>query len=132
MSKIKILSVGKTKEVWLQDALIEYEKRLPYTVDWILCKNDNQLEAQVPASFIALDPTGQAFTSPEFATWFEKTAPRAFVIGSAEGLTPTLRTRASQLISLSPLTFTHQMTRLVLLEQLYRATQILKNTGYHK
>ena len=55
-----------------------------------------------------------------------------FVIGGAEGLTLKMRQNATALISLSPLTFTHQITRLVLLEQIYRAFEIKRGSHYHK
>jgi len=128
--KLAIYTVGKAKEAWLQGALSEYEKRLPFSIDWHLAKSDALLHA--PPAYVALDPSGQTFTSESFAAWFYATSPRAFVIGGPEGLTPQAKQQASSLISLSPLTFTHQMTRLILLEQIYRATQIHKGTQYHK
>lgn len=132
MPPINIYTVGRAKESWLQTALAEYEKRLPFVVRWHLFKDDATLMVKVPATYVALDPMGTAHTSESFANWFTKSYPRHFVIGGAEGLTEPLRRNAQTLISLSPLTFTHQLTRLILLEQLYRATQIEKNTSYHK
>ncbi len=125
--KISIYTVGKTKEVWLQQALSEYEKRLPFSIDWHISKT-----LTLPPTYVALDPTGTPHTSESFASWFYAISPRAFVIGTADGLTPTEKAQATHLISLSPLTFTHQMTRLILLEQIYRATQIYKGSSYHK
>ncbi len=134
MVKIKIYNTGKSKEPWLIAALAEYEKRLPFPIEWKLYKDDNSLYTAVAKlpSFIALDPQGQSMTSENFATFFEIHSPRHILIGGAIGLPPPIKAKASHLISLSPLTFTHQMTRLILLEQLYRATQILKNSNYHK
>ena len=132
MPPINIYTIGKAKESWLQEALAEYEKRLPFTIRWHLCKDDAALAAKIPNTYIALDPTGTTHTSESFAHWFIQSYPRHFIIGGAEGLTPKMRQNAQDLISLSPLTFTHQLTRLILLEQLYRATQIDKNTDYHK
>ena len=141
MIKIKILTIGKNKEAWLHDALAEYEKRLkPFcTFEWILAKNDVQLEefSKREGKFIALDPLGKSMTSEQFASWLSKAmvdynSRLNFVIGGAEGLTPYLKKNASFLWSLSPLTFTHQVTRLILLEQIYRAYEINRGSGYHK
>ncbi|MCB1116969.1 MAG: 23S rRNA (pseudouridine(1915)-N(3))-methyltransferase RlmH [Chlamydiia bacterium] len=134
MAKIKIYNTGKAKEPWLIAALAEYEKRLPFPIEWKLYKDDESLYAAAAklSSFIALDPNGQSMTSEDFALFFETHSPRHILIGGATGLPAPIKAQASHLISLSPLTFTHQMTRLILLEQIYRATQILKNSSYHK
>jgi 23S rRNA (pseudouridine1915-N3)-methyltransferase len=138
---ITLFSVGKNKESWLDEALSEYEKRLKGSIklEWVLLKNDVELEKAVfeEKNYIALDPLGKAFSSEEFSRFFIKNIEQdggkmRLVIGSSEGLTPKLRSNAKSLISLSLLTFTHQITRLVLLEQIYRAVQIHKNTPYHK
>ena len=141
MIKIKILTIGKNKEAWLHDALSEYEKRLkPFcTFEWILAKNDVQLEefSKREEKFTALDPLGKSMTSEKFANWFAQAAidyhaRLSFVIGGAEGLTLFLKKNASFIWSLSPLTFTHQLTRLILLEQIYRAHEINRGSSYHK
>ncbi len=141
MIKIKILTIGKNKETWLHEALAEYEKRLQSfcTFEWILAKNDVQLEefSKKEGKFIVLDPQGKSMNSEKFASWFAQAAMDYnsrlnFVIGGAEGLTPLLKKNASFLWSLSPLTFTHQITRLVLLEQIYRAYEINRGSAYHK
>jgi len=141
MIKIKILTIGKNKEAWLHDALAEYEKRLrPFcTFEWILAKNDVHLEeiSKKEGKFIALDPQGKSMTSEKFAEWLSKAlvaynSRLVFIIGGAEGLSPSLKAQASFLWSLSPLTFTHQATRLILLEQIYRAYEINRGSAYHK
>ena len=71
-------------------------------------------------------------TSEAFADWLYSKAPRHFIIGGPEGLPSEIISKADTLLSFSPMTFTHQITRLILLEQLYRATQIHKGTAYHK
>lgn len=138
---ITIFSVGKNKESWLDEALFEYEKRLKGTakIEWVLLKNDADLEKAVLSekNYIALDPLGKTFSSKGFSSFFVKNIEQEggkirLVIGSSEGLTCKLRSNAKSLLSLSSLTFTHQITRLVLLEQIYRAIQISKNTPYHK
>ncbi|MBS0628360.1 MAG: 23S rRNA (pseudouridine(1915)-N(3))-methyltransferase RlmH, partial [Verrucomicrobia bacterium] len=134
MYKITIFSVGKTKESWLLEAISEYEKRLKATIDlqWVFVKKSEQLDAlleQVP--FIALTPEAKQYSSEEFSFqmhhFLEKLGSRiAFLIGGAEGIAPKLLTKAFATISFSKMTFTHQMVRLLLIEQIYRATEIEK------
>jgi 23S rRNA (pseudouridine1915-N3)-methyltransferase len=141
MYKLKILSIGKTKESWLEDALQEYTKRLKssMTFEWIFAKNLEELEnlAEKTSSYIALDPQGIQLSSVAFAKQLHRSlleggSRLCFVIGGAEGLSSKIKLKASLLISLSTLTFTHQLTRLILLEQIYRATEIEKGSSYHK
>lgn len=80
---------------------------------------------------------GKTFTSEEFSKFLMENLESEggklrLVIGSSEGLTPKLKNKAKYLISFSKLTFTHQITRLILLEQIYRGIQISKCTPYHK
>lgn len=140
MYKIRLLSVGKTKESWLNAAIDEYVKRLKESliIEFIWAKNDEQLVslAEKEPFLICLDETGSQMTSEEFAVFLEKNLEKggsrlAIVIGGAEGLSPVLKQRFP-LISLSMLTFTHQLARLILVEQLYRAMEILKGSKYHK
>ena len=141
MFKIKIFSIGKTKETWLQQATEEYHKRIKNTiqVEWVLCKNDEQLASTLEkeSCWISLDPKGSLLSSEEFSTFLfsqleEEGSRLNLVIGGAEGLPPGIRKKSKSLISLSKMTFTHQITRLILLEQLYRAMEIRKGSGYHK
>jgi 23S rRNA (pseudouridine1915-N3)-methyltransferase len=141
MIKIKIYSLGKTKEDWLQDALDLYETRLKSSIsfEWILAKNDEQLKQflEKEANFICLDPNGKQYSSEEFSVFLIKSIQEArsrlsFVIGGAEGIPVSLKTQAKRLLSLSRMTFTHQITRLILIEQIYRALEIEKGSAYHK
>lgn len=140
MIKIRILSVGKTKEMWLEEALSEYLKRLKTTlrIEFVFAKTDLQLMEWLEKEplVIALDPRGKLLTSEEFSTLLfnqiEAGGSRlAFAIGGPEGLPQEVRQKTF-LLSLSPLTFTHQLARLVLVEQLYRAVEIAKGSPYHK
>ncbi len=141
MYKIKIITIGKSKEKWLQDALEEYTERLKpsITIEWILAKDNEKLKQLLEKveSYICLDPRGKLLSSEQFSDFlideFQKKGSRLnFVIGEAEGLTPEIKKGASHQLSLSPLTFTHQLTRLIFLEQLYRAIEIDKGSAYHK
>lgn len=140
MPKVKILSVGKNKEKWLEEALGEYIKRLRPTleVECLWAQDDSQLAhlALKEKTVICLDPQGKCQTSEQFALFFQEQLEKggarlSFVIGGAEGLSAEMK-RHYPLISLSSLTFTHQIARLILIEQIYRATEILKGSQYHK
>ncbi len=139
MYKIKIYSPGKIREEWLNRAIDEYKKRLQKTIEiiWLHPKTDKELTELVlkERGAIALDPTGKLLSSEEFASLLYETMERdgarlSLVIGGCEGLPKELDFLPK--ISLSKMTFTHQMTRLVLLEQIYRAEQIQKGSLYHK
>jgi 23S rRNA (pseudouridine1915-N3)-methyltransferase len=140
MLKLKIISVGKTKETWLNDAIDEYKKRLSpvLQIEFILAKNDANLIEQLKneSQFVCLDSTGDMFTSEQFSKFvqdqFISNGSRlTLVIGGPEGLPNEIK-KKSPLISLSLMTMTHQMVRLILLEQIYRAFEIAKGSKYHK
>ncbi|MCB1085056.1 MAG: 23S rRNA (pseudouridine(1915)-N(3))-methyltransferase RlmH [Chlamydiia bacterium] len=133
MLKVKVYTPGKLREAWLKEALSEYEKRLKGTVsiEWIF----QNIPPERP--YYCLDPQGKMLDSIEFSTFLHKAWEQAgsrlnIVIGGPEGLLPPVLGGAEEVISLSPLTFTHQMARLILIEQVYRAVQIQKGTPYHK
>lgn len=140
MIKIKLLSVGKTRESWLEEGLREYVKRLSSLVqfEFIWLKDDQALEQAClkEKDVILLDPRGTSLDSPGFSQYLfqeiEKGGSRiVFAIGGADGFSDAIRKRF-QRISFSPLTFTHQMSRLILLEQIFRAFEIRKGSAYHK
>jgi 23S rRNA (pseudouridine1915-N3)-methyltransferase len=138
--RIRLLSVGKTKESWLEEAVADYVKRLSSQVDFefIWVKDNYQLEQKISKELhvILLDPQGAIMTSEAFSQFLMKEIERgnsriAIIIGGPEGLTPTIKAKFPQ-ISLSKMTFTHQITRLILLEQIYRAFEIERGSQYHK
>jgi 23S rRNA (pseudouridine1915-N3)-methyltransferase len=140
MYKIKILTIGKTKENWLEEALSEYYKRLKPTaqIEFVYVKDNDQLLSMVEKndSIVALDACGDQMDSLSFSTFLlqklEQGGSRlTFVIGGAEGLPAAIK-KSYPLVSLSPLTFTHQIARLILVEQIYRAFEIEKGSRYHK
>lgn len=136
MFKVKVFTIGKCKEEWLAVALSEYEKRLrgKLSIEWFLAKDNEQLiEWARQETYVALDPKGELLTSEAWSEKMLKLGLRLnFVIGGAEGLPAQILKGAQFKWSLSPLTFTHQITRLILLEQLYRATEIERGSQYHK
>ncbi len=140
MQKLKVISVGKTKQKWLDDAIKEYIKRLSQTLEmeFIWAKDDDGLIKLVNKedNVVCLDPQGKMYTSEQFSEFildrFEKGGSRlSLVIGGAEGLPPEFKLK-HPLISLSKMTFTHQCTRLILIEQIYRAFEISRGSKYHK
>lgn len=141
MFKIKILTLGKVKEEWLENALTEYEKRLSRicTIHWVLAKDKNRLKrlCEKESFFIALAPNGKNYTSKSFSQKLSmqlqtQHSSLAFLIGGIDGIDTGLLKKAYDIWSLSALTFTHQIARLILLEQIYRAFEIQKGSKYHK
>ncbi|MDO8873770.1 MAG: 23S rRNA (pseudouridine(1915)-N(3))-methyltransferase RlmH [Methanoregula sp.] len=158
--QIRVITVGKIKEKYLQDGIAEYEKRLrPYmklqiveiaeekrpasatpSVERIaLEKESERILAAVPeGSFlIALDVKGLSWSSEELAASFREWElsgqnQLAFVIGGDLGLSPAVIARSDLRLSLSKMTFTHPMARLLLVEQVYRAFRIIRGEPYHK
>lgn len=140
MLKLKIISIGKTKEEWLHEAIEEYVKRLSplLKIEFTWAKNNNhlmELLADEPV-VICLDAAGKMFNSEQFSEYLHKQFVKAksrlvMAIGGAEGLPEEIK-NAFPCISLSPMTMTHQIVRLVLVEQIYRAFEIAKGTKYHK
>lgn len=138
MFKVKVITQGRCKETWLHSALAEYEKRLKHKmqIEWVLVDSPKELEeAALKEPFlIALDLNGKYLSSVDlsrkiFTQWGSRFS---FAIGGAEGLSAEVIQKAHFRLCLSPLTFTHQMVRLILVEQLYRALEIEQGTSYHK
>ena len=141
MFHIQIFTIGKNKETWLTQALLEYQKRLQsqFSFTWKLVKNDQELLSTTSkeSRLICLDSSGIIFSSEEFShilfQQLEKHGCKLnFVIGGSEGIPKALLDRADLIWSFSKLTFTHQQVRLILLEQIYRASEIQKGSQYHK
>ena len=153
---IKLLAVGKTDNPALQQLIDMYEKRLSYYINFELqllpdIKNSKSLsEEQQKAKegelilgnvasshhLILLDERGKEYTSIAFADELQKKMNTGikqltFVIGGPYGFSQAVYQRANSKLSLSKLTFSHQMIRLFFVEQLYRAFTILRNEPYH-
>jgi len=146
-----ILAVGKKHESWVLEGIDRYQKRLKalFLPEWILMAHSSYdgVRARQDESerilgrlaaydfIVLLDERGKTLDSPAFAGMLEAQLDRSqkvlIVIGGAFGVTPELRERADLVWSLSPLVFPHQLVRLVLTEQLYRAQQITTGGSYH-
>ena len=142
---LKIIAVGKMKRAELRTLCDEYSKRLSrYGGAEIIEIKDSDAEteagvmlgklANFKGRIYALAEEGKTATSREFSKMIESDLLRggsAFVIGGPYGLSDKIKERADVLLSLSPMTFTHEFARAILLEQIYRAKTISANTGYH-
>lgn len=153
---IKLLAIGKTDSTELQQLISMYEKRLGHYVNFNLelipdlKKTKNLSEQQqkekegelilkqlVPTDvLVLLDESGKQYSSVEFSSYLQKKMNSGikqlvFVIGGPYGFSDMVYQTASGKISLSKMTFSHQMVRLFVVEQVYRAFTILKNEPYH-
>lgn len=154
--KIILLAVGKTDAEYLQKGIADYSARLSHYLPFCLTtlpdvrnsrgmSEDTQRQqegrlilSQVETSdtLVLLDEGGAQFTSRQFAQFFVKmsstgTRRVVFVIGGPYGFSSDVYARANHKVSLSPMTFSHQMVRLIFVEQLYRAQTILRGEPYH-
>jgi 23S rRNA (pseudouridine1915-N3)-methyltransferase len=154
--KFRVVVVGKARAQMLAAAIQEYETRAARywpleirevreepargaTADIVREREGERLLAAAGAGtlLVACEDEGDARTSPELASWMSAERERAtrdvaFVIGGAYGLSPALRAQAAQRLSLSRFTLSHELARLVLAEQLYRAGTIVRGEPYHK
>lgn len=138
--KIRIITVGKVKERMIQQMIDEYIKRMPDRIDIIEIKDSTKekegekiIELSDGYDMIAFDERGKEFTSEDFSRKIGNvTNKTVFVIGGPEGLSDEVKRKAKETIALSKMTFTHEMARLFLIEQIYRSYQIIKGTQYHK
>ncbi len=145
MVKVNIVCVGKLKEAFWRDAVAEYAKRLArfcrLTVTELPERRTPEEEADgilraCRGCVLVLTPEGRACSSEQFAGMLGKLCDAGreitFVIGSSCGLSPRVKEGADACISFSALTFPHQLMRVILAEQVYRAFMILAGAEYHK
>jgi len=154
--RIKLVSLGKIRQTFVRDGEQEYLKRvrawaqfetLELAVEKFAALPDVQLREKEGELFlkqldkddflVVLDEHGKPKTSRDFARFVEArmgqgVSSLVFAIGGASGWSEPVKARADLLFSLSPMTFTYQMTRLILIEQIYRALTIIKHVPYHK
>lgn len=150
MQKLLVVAVGKLKERFWEDACKEYLKRLrPYADVEVRELPDSTPEREeqavlrvldkLPAGVrvILLDIRGTEVSSTQLAQKLEGLAVEGvsqvvFIIGGSDGVTPAVKARAHERLSFGPITLPHNLARVVLLEQLYRAQKIIRHEPYHK
>ena len=159
MLNVKFITLGTLKEAYLRDAAAEYEKRLggfcrfesiqlkeerlsddpsDNEIKSALQKESEKILSLIPARayVVAMSVEGKQLSSPELADKLDEISARTsdicFIIGSSFGLSDTVKQRADLKLSVSKLTFPHQLMRVILLEAVYRAFNIQKGTKYHK
>jgi 23S rRNA (pseudouridine1915-N3)-methyltransferase len=143
--KIKVAWIGKTKDPAIQALTAEYLKRLSAYAqlealavgsEAALLKLAARTANRAPSTLVLLDNRGRQFTSEEFARFLDEQQSRSpqpllLAVGPADGFSEQARKGASLLLSLGKMTLPHELARVVLLEQLYRAFTILKGHPYH-
>ena len=141
--KIRLLMLGKTRRPEMTTALADYVKRIgracPIEVTEVRDGEAavKRLDADRAATALLLDASGKTLDSTGFAKWLGEQRDRGtreviFVCGNAEGFPETLRERVQQKISLSAMTYSHELARVMLAEQIYRAFAILSGSPYPK
>ena len=154
--KIVLLTIGKTSEKYLIEGIAQYQNRLKHYIQFEmieilniknaknfsnaeLIKKEGELilkQLQRSDHLVILDDKGKDFTSPKFSeklqNWMLSGKKRlVFVVGGAYGFSEQVYSRGNEKISLSKMTFSHQMVRLFFVEQIYRGYTILNNEPYH-
>jgi 23S rRNA (pseudouridine1915-N3)-methyltransferase len=140
-ARIRILAVGRVRRGWIREGLELYSRRLPgLSIVEIRDSTPAREAAAITAELrsdeqlVALAEEGGELASLAFADRLSQggSTRLAFAIGGADGLAAELKARASWTLSLSPMTFPHELARLLLVEQLYRAQAILQGSPYHR
>jgi 23S rRNA (pseudouridine1915-N3)-methyltransferase len=154
--KLILLLTGKTDQAWIRDGVAEYGKRISKyarfemvtlpdvknpgnrSADRVMTKEAEKMLSLFKSDdhVVLLDEHGRSFSTIEMAGWLRTTMslPKkriVFVVGGPWGFDPAVKARADQLISLSRLTFSHQVVRLLFAEQLYRVLSVIAGDPYH-
>lgn len=143
---IKIICVGKLKEKYLSDGILDYLNRIrKYHKISLVELNDSNIQNEgneiikhidKKDFIICMDIDGENMSSLEFANFIDKTfitnSNITFIIGGSDGIRDDIKKMANYRFSFSKLTFPHGLFRLILLEQIYRSFKILNNESYHK
>ncbi len=142
--KIKVSWIGKTKEPAIAALTEEYLKRISryVSVEGVTLRDESALlakfgkSAAAKSTLVLMDSRGKEFSSEQFARFLgdhrdRNPLPLVFAVGGADGFTDSARSAAQQVISLGKMTLAHELARVILLEQIYRAFTILKGHPYH-
>ncbi len=132
-NRLSINAIGKIKKNWIREGINQYKKRMP---DLIIneSKSFNIDNIRVNNIIICLTEEGKSFNSIELTSLLLnfKNKKINFLIGDADGIPSDIKDKSNLLLSLSPLTFPHELARLILIEQIYRAISISNNSPYHR
>ena len=133
-NRLSIYAIGKIKKNWIRDGINQYKKRMPdLIINELKIFNINNLRLNNNI-IICLTEEGKQFNSIELTSLLLnfKNKKIVFLIGDADGITSDVKKQSDLLLSLSSLTFPHELARLILLEQIYRAISISSNSPYHR
>jgi 23S rRNA (pseudouridine1915-N3)-methyltransferase len=153
--RLRIVALGHRMPAWVSEGVTDYARRLPRdvafelvelkpaprdrgrTVAQMLAEEARRIEsACAGARIVALDERGASWSTRKLAdalaAWRNDAADVAFVVGSADGLDPSIRERASAVVSLSAMTLPHALVRVMLAEQIYRGFTLLAGHPYHR
>lgn len=138
--RIKIIAVGKIKKEYIKKGIMDYSKRIVHYIPFEIVEvKEEHLNRFIDADAfnVLLDEKGKALTSAAFALFIEKMMISSvkdivFFVGGAEGFSDEFRKKADFILSLSKMTLPHEMARMVLVEQIYRAFTIIRGEKYHK
>ena len=132
-NRLSINAIGKIKKNWIREGINQYKKRMP---DLIINESKSFNINNIPVNniIICLTEEGKSFSSIELTSLLLnfKNKKINFLIGDTDGIPPDIKEKSHLLLSLSPLTFPHELARLILLEQIYRAISISNNSPYHR
>ena len=140
-SRYRIFAVGKVRKTWIRQGLETYLKRLPGLTIIELRDSNPKKEAEAieialqnDEVLVVLTEEGESLSSKDFTQRLQSLGSQrlAFVIGGAEGIDDELKTSSRWHLSLSQMTFPHEIARLLLVEQLYRSLSILQGSPYHR
>ena len=133
-NRLSINAIGKIKKNWIRDGINQYKKRMPdLIINELKTFNINNLRLNNNI-IISLSEEGKQFNSIELTSLLLnfKNKKIIFLIGDADGISADVKKKSDCLLSLSGLTFPHELARLILLEQIYRALSISSNSPYHR
>ena len=133
-NRLSICAIGKIKKTWIRDGINQYKKRMPdLIINELKSFNVNNLRSNKNI-IISLSEEGKQFNSVELSSLLLnfKNKKISFLIGDAEGISYEIKEKSDLLLSLSPLTFPHELARLILIEQIYRTISILNKSPYHR
>ena len=133
-NRLTIYAIGTIKKLWIRDGINQYKKRMPeLIINELKTFNLNNLRSNNNI-IICLSEEGKQFNSFELCSLLLnfKNKKINFLIGDTDGISSDIKKNSDLILSLSPLTFPHELARLILIEQIYRAISISNNSPYHR